>query len=65
MLLADSYVGDPLNNSSKKKARWTCPKLIVDNETIIPKTVYMTWLDDPTSLVSKSRQVGEFQEDMG
>jgi hypothetical protein len=37
----------------------------VDNETIIKKTVYMTWLKDPSSLVSKRRQVGEFQEDTG
>jgi hypothetical protein len=25
----------------------------------------MTWLDDPSSLVSKRRRVGEFQGDMG
>jgi hypothetical protein len=65
MLLADSCAGDPLNNSSKKKARRTGPKVIVDNEKIIPKTIYMTWLDDPSSLVSKRRRVGEFQEDTG
>jgi cohesin complex subunit SCC1 len=65
MLLADSCAGDPLNNSSKKKARRTGSKVIVYNETIIPKNVYMTWLDDPSSLVSKRRQVGEFQEDTG
>jgi hypothetical protein len=61
MLLADSCARDPLNHSSKKKARPTGPKVIVDNETI--KNVYITWLDDPSSLVSKRHQVGKFQED--
>jgi hypothetical protein len=65
MLLDDSCAGDPLNNSSKKKARRTGPKVIVDNETIIKKDVYMTWLDDPSSIVSKRRRVGEYQEDTG
>jgi hypothetical protein len=37
----------------------------VDNETIIKKDVYIKWLDDPSSLVSKRRRVGEFQEDTG
>jgi hypothetical protein len=65
MLIAHSCAGVPLNNSSKKKARWIGPKVIVDNETIIKKTIYMTWLKDPSSLVSKRRRVGEFQEDTG
>jgi hypothetical protein len=63
MLLVDSCAGDPLNNSSKKKARRIGPKVIVDNETI--KNVYMTWLDDPSSLVSRRRRVGKFQENTG
>jgi hypothetical protein len=49
----------------KKKARRTGPKVIVDNETIIQKDVYIKWLEDPSSLVSKRRRVGEFQEDTG
>jgi hypothetical protein len=65
MLLDDSCPGDPLNHSSKKKARRTGPKVIVDNETIIKKDVYIKWLEDPSSLVSKRRRVGEFQEDTG
>jgi hypothetical protein len=39
MLLDDSCAGDPLNHSSKKKARRTGPKVIVDNE-MIKKCVY-------------------------
>ena len=58
MLLDDSYAGNSSNNTSKRKAG---PKGM-DDMTMIPGEEYKTWVEDPTSLVSKRRRVSRVRE---
>jgi hypothetical protein len=48
----------------KRKARRTGPQVIVDNETIIPGSLYATWLDDPSDLVSKRRRISSLSQEI-
>uniref|UniRef100_A0A453A0K3 Rad21/Rec8-like protein N-terminal domain-containing protein n=1 Tax=Aegilops tauschii subsp. strangulata TaxID=200361 RepID=A0A453A0K3_AEGTS len=42
---------------AKRKARGKGPQVIMDNQIMIPGNVYQSWLKDPSSLISKRRQV--------
>ncbi|EMS62829.1 Sister chromatid cohesion 1 protein 1 [Triticum urartu] len=42
---------------AKRKARGNGPQVIMDNQIMIPGNVYQSWLKDPSSLISKRRQV--------
>ncbi|KAM3413083.1 hypothetical protein ACQJBY_004320 [Aegilops geniculata] len=42
---------------AKRKAHGKGPQVIMDNQIMIPGNVYQSWLKDPSSLVSKRRQV--------
>jgi hypothetical protein len=46
----------------KRKARRTGLRVIMDNETMIPGSMYATWLDDPSGLVSKRCRVSSLHQ---
>ncbi|KAK1629449.1 hypothetical protein QYE76_003764 [Lolium multiflorum] len=48
----------------KRKARRIGPRVIVDNETIIPGSLYATWLDDPSDLVSRRRRISSLSQEI-
>ncbi|KAM0865409.1 hypothetical protein ACQ4PT_043286 [Festuca glaucescens] len=49
--------GKQPSRASKRKARVPGPEVTVDTQTMISGNIYQTWLKDPSSLVSKRRQV--------
>ncbi|CAM0907802.1 unnamed protein product [Alopecurus aequalis] len=49
--------GKQTTKPSKRKACGRGPEVTVDTQTMVSGNIYQTWLKDPSSLVSKRRQV--------
>ena len=61
MLFDDTYAGNSSNTWSDTSKRKAGPKGM-DDMTMIPAEEYQTWVEDPTSLVSRRRRVSLVRE---